>query len=109
MLRIISDLSIFLSDLWFLWNNFWYGFNLYRRIEELNRLIKWAKRKKLTGVRKAYQAKLLKEVINLQGYNHSYHQTAICAYRYYLFIESLKPAPRYHSQGSTSHYRSRIA
>lgn len=72
---------------------------LNRRTELLH-LIRWAKRKRLEGPLRAYQARLEDEELRINRYVIRFPSPARWAYRVHYLNNLLFPAPRRYSRGS---------
>lgn len=75
------------------------------RRAELQQLIHWSKRKRLSHPQKLYQFRLQDEEIRLNRYLVRYPAMTIWTCRFYGLWQSLAPKPRYYRRGSAAKYR----
>ena len=94
-----------LYKFWRSWYQFWWFVRAYERRDELERLIDWAERKRLSGVRWAYHNRLMDEEgrINSQGIRHmTLARRAWWLYRLNKFVFG---EPQYYPKGYAAKYR----
>lgn len=87
------------------WQQFWWLFHRYARIADLERLIAWARRKRLSGPRNYYQYLLETEHTHLMRYTIREPQLSRWARVVYEVSTVLNPPPRYRARGSAARYR----
>ena len=87
------------------WCVFWDILHSYNRRNELNRLIKWARNRKLEAPRKLYESRQNEEENRLMRYKWRYPGLDRCAYLLYLAGKLVSQSPKYLPRGSASIYR----
>lgn len=83
------------------WYKFWQTLRTLNRRAELQRLIRWARRKHLRGPLRVYQRRLEDEELELNRLNIRYPGAARWAYRVYRLNNLLFPTATHHSRGAT--------
>jgi hypothetical protein len=98
------------QDVLFAWQRFYPILCTLNRRRELNRLIGWATRKRLTHPLSLYRLRLADEERRLFRYRLAHPRLTAFAYSLHLLAYVFFPVPRYLEKGSASAYRSqRIA
>lgn len=75
------------------------------RRQDLNELIAWAKRRRLTEVRRCYERRLEDEETRLNRYAVQRPNMTRWARMMFGLHRQLKPKPRYYRRGSAAKYR----
>lgn len=88
------------------WYKFWQTLRTLNRRAELQRLIRWAQRKRLKGPLRAYQRRIEGEELELNRLNVRYPGAARWAYRVHRLNNLLFPAPTRHARGAARRYTS---
>ena len=78
---------------------------ILKRRYELQQLIQWAKRKRLSRPRKLYQSRLQDEEFRLNRYLVCYPTMTTWTRRFYGLWRSLALKPRYYRRGYATKYR----
>jgi hypothetical protein len=102
-MRIISSFDW--RDYLATWGRFWYAYHTSHRIDELQRLIQWAQRKRLTGVRNSYRYKLVREMISLKGCRQCYPETTAWGRGLYKLVRLFASDAPYYPSGAAAAYR----
>src|SRR5258706_14237557 len=91
-----------------LWYEFWAILHAFNRRSELQRLVIWAKRKRLSGPRKLYQNRFADEERRLFVYTLSSPRLTKVAHLLHWLNHLISTPPLYPAKGSAPIYRSRI-
>ncbi len=86
------------------WREFWSILYAMNRQAELERLVEWARRKKLPGPLRCYESRLEDETRRVMRYTLSAPSLARWVRRVRRFNRLVWSAPRYHAQGSAAAY-----
>lgn len=89
------------------WHRFWSILRVLSRRGELERLVVWAKRKRLAGPRRAYQNSLTLEELMLADYTLKDPQLMIATRIVYRLWQFFWPPPRYYAKGAAARYQGR--
>jgi hypothetical protein len=95
----------FVLGIWETWGRFWYVFHACHRIDDLQRLVKWAARKRLKVVQDSYRYKLMKELVSLKGCYHYYPETTTWGRGLYRLVRWMTPDAPYYARGAAAAYR----
>jgi len=87
------------------WQDFWMIVDSYGRASHLVNLCRWAKRKKLSGVHRAYQYQLRRELINLKGVKFCRPFTTQWAIVLYKIGQLIVGEPTSYRRGAAHRYR----
>jgi hypothetical protein len=91
---------------WLIWHDHWRIVNALHQRDDLERLVQWSKRKRLSGVAGYYRRLLLDQEGKLFTKQMHFPSLFACAEWVYSFQIALSPTPRYKS-GSAAKYRLR--
>lgn len=86
------------------WQRFWHLYHLWWKVEDLERLMRWAKRKRLKQY-SYYEHLWLETQQRLAGYHMRLPTLSKWAYRFYQLVSLLTPTPHYYAKGSAGSYR----
>jgi hypothetical protein len=86
------------------WREFGSILRAMNRQSELERLVEWARRKKLPGPLRCYQSRLEDEARRVMRYSLSSPSLARWARRVYRLNKLIWPPPRYYARGSAVGY-----
>lgn len=106
--RAISNQITELSNAWLACQYFWPLLHTLNRRAELERLIAWATRKRLTGPREFYRSRLLDEEMRLSRYAITAPRWVVTlAYLLHNFNRLAFPPRRYMRRGAAAPYSSK--
>jgi hypothetical protein len=91
---------------WLSWYDLWAIIDVLRQQDELERLVLWAKRKRLSRMREYYRSLLLNREAQLSAKQMRFSTLFACAEWVYSFQSALCPSTRY-TAGSAAKYRFR--
>lgn len=93
------------NNWWRTWQQFWAVFHkLYRR-DDLENLVRWAQRKRLSDQARYYSSLLTDTEIDLNRYALRQRNLTIWAHYLYSLCRFLKPPRRRYSRGSAAIYK----
>lgn len=92
---------------WRDWEHFWAIFHKLARQDDLENLVAWARRKRLTGQASYYNSLLTETAIDLNRYAVREHQRYLWANRLYTLHRLINPSRKKHPHGSAAMYRRR--
>ncbi len=104
-MRFFPSISTTLRKLWWKWQRFWAVYRCLERRSDLQRLIDWAKRKRLKGPLNLYYTRMGDEEARLLGYTMRCRRTLWWARCFHWLSTTLNPPPRYRAKGSAARYR----
>jgi len=88
---------------WANWNRFWMIYHLQGQVEDLERLIVWAKRKRLPGPRQHYRHLLTQTEMRL--HSHAIRAPRLSRWAYFLCrVKNVLMSPPHH-KGAAAKYR----
>lgn len=93
---------------WLKWQKFWRFFHSYGQLKDLNNLIEWAGRKRLTEVKSAYLRRYNDLECRLFNEQLRNLKLATWSYRLYVVVSFLTPTPCYH-RGYAAKYKYEVA
>jgi hypothetical protein len=90
---------------WLDWCDFWSIWQIVERRNDLERLVAWARRKKLKGVREHYKFLLMETEVRLAEKNIRHHNLFVCATTLNLVFRMFFPSPTSHKKGAAVRYK----
>lgn len=87
--------------MWDRWNYFWWLFNSWEHLEQLQDLYDWAKRNRL-GVQHYYKRQFKTELIILKNHADTYPETVQWSRRLYNFWQMIRIEPEYYPKDYVS-------
>lgn len=108
--RIITKhlFSTPLFPYWLAWQEFWSTWAVLERYSDLERLVDWAHRKRLAGIRNHYQNLLVETEILLAHKQMKRRNLVFWTRELYLVYRSLIAKPKYYPKGGAEQYRLRL-
>jgi hypothetical protein len=92
---------------WLLWRDFWTIWNTLERRDDLERLVTWATRKRLAGVKNYYKRLLTDTELLFTERNMRRPKLSFWALHLHFTFRMLFPPPRYYKKGAALRYRLR--
>lgn len=110
MITISISKTLFSTPLfpyWLKWCDFWSIWQIVERRNDLERLVNWASRKKLRGVREHYKYLLMETEICLADKNIRRHNLTIWATHLNFLFRAFFPQQNHFKKGAAVRYRLR--
>jgi len=92
------------NNWWHDWQQFWAVFHKLHRRDDLENLVRWAQRKKLSGQTRYYSSLLIDTEVDLNRLALRHRDLYIWAHYLYSIFRTLKPPRRRYSRGSAAIY-----
>jgi hypothetical protein len=90
---------------WLAWVDFLSIWEIVERRNDLERLVAWARRKKLKGVREHYKFLLMETEIHLADKNIRHHKLFMWATTLNLVFRMICPSPTSYKKGAAVRYK----